>query len=51
MSRPNLCTNGPKIYEKKKTLLDIVYLTARPEKKSSILPGYYMRGLPVSLIN
>jgi hypothetical protein len=46
MSRSNMSEMDPK-FLKKNTLLQIVSRAARPEKKSSTRPRYYMRGLPV----
>ena len=50
MSRSKLYENGPKIVEKKYTVSHSTPdVTPRKENKSSIRPGYYVRGLPVKL--
>ena len=46
MSRSHLFENGPEIVEKKYTVAHSIP-DVTPGKKSSIRPGYYMRGLPV----
>jgi hypothetical protein len=49
LTRPKLCENGPEIVEIKKYTVahSIPDVEPRNKKKSSISPGYYMRGLPV----
>jgi hypothetical protein len=48
ISRSGLCEYGPKIVEKKYTVAQSnPDVTSGNKKKSSIRPGYYMRGLQV----
>ncbi len=44
-----MCENGPEKVEKKYTVAHSTPDVTLRKKKSSIRPGYYMRGLPVDL--